>query len=401
MKKLLLLLLALAALYFVRSRYYGPRTVIEPQLRLSLTSNAEISVPFTLYDSFHFSIKNCEEEIHIKEISYSNDSVFFKLPVFGTEFKGELSTTMFEGEWHNYLKSETYTIPCRINLEKEFIRKHKESVDFSGTYRVEFKDAEGQITPAIAHFALTDNEVCGTFQTETGDYRYLSGRVSGKSMELSTFDGSHAFYFIAAMNEDETLDGVFRSGTHWVESWTAEKDLNYALSDMKKLTYLKEGFDKLAFSKPDIHGDTVTLEDSMFQNKVVIVQVLATWCPNCMDESRFLAKMYEKYHSKGLEIIGLDFEKDTSFGYYQKRVKRFSQDLNIEYPILLGGPSNKHEAQKSLPMLNKILSYPTAIFLDRNGEIVEIHTGFAGPGTGKAYKVYIEETESLIQTLLN
>jgi len=51
-------------------------------------------------------------------------------------------------------------------------------------------------------------------------------------------------------------------------------------------------------------------------------------------------------------------------------------------------------------MLNHIMSYPTSIFLDKKGEIRKIRTGFYGPGTGKYYTEYTQNTNDFIQELL-
>jgi len=120
-----------------------------------------------------------------------------------------------------------------------------------------------------------------------------------------------------------------------------------------------------------------------------------------MDETRFLVELYQMYHGKGLEIIGLDFEIKPGMEYFRSRVKRFKKDLNVPYPVLLAGPASKEKAAESLPMLNHILSYPTAIFIDRKGQIREIHTGFTGPGTGDYYIKYSEEVNQLVQNMLS
>jgi len=57
-------------------------------------------------------------------------------------------------------------------------------------------------------------------------------------------------------------------------------------------------------------------------------------------------------------------------------------------------------AAKALPMLNKVISYPTAIFIDKKGKVREIHTGFSGPGTGEDDEQYKKETQELIEELL-
>jgi len=169
---------------------------------------------------------------------------------------------------------------------------------------------------------------------------------------------------------------------------------------MKELTYLKEGYDKIAFSFPDESGSLISLKDEKYQDKLVIVQIFGTWCPNCMDETRYLVDLHKKYHKRGLEIIGLDFEITPTLEYFKPRVERFRKDLEVPYDIVLAGHANKKKAAEALPMLNHILSYPTAIIIDRKGEIKEIHTGFSGPGTGEAYQNYEKEMEGLIESLL-
>jgi len=368
-------------------------------LKMPLAKDAELKVRVTWIDSFHLEIINAGERIPIENISYEGDSMFFKMPVFGTEFKGLRTGHIVKGFWYNYLKKGKYRIP--FTIEPELASQNTTNHDVTGRYRCEFKDADGNRTPAIAIFQQTGRDLVGTFQTETGDYRFLQGFVNGDVLQLSTFDGSHAFWFTAIVRDDSTLQGLFRSGTHWLESWQATRDEHTQLADMKALTYLKKGYSRLSFAKPDHEGKTISLDDSLYLNKPVIVQIMGTWCPNCMDETRFLVEMHNKYHSQGLEIVALDFEPDTSFNYFKKRAGQFTEALEVPYPILLAGLSKKEEAQKELPMLNKVISYPTAIFINRDGTIREIHTGFNGPGTGQMYKNYCHETEELIKEMID
>ncbi len=224
--------------------------------------------------------------------------------------------------------------------------------------------------------------------------------MDGKQLKLSTFDGAHAFLFVADLSDEGNMKGTFWSGNRFKQNWSASKNENASIRGMKELTFLKEGYGELAFSFPDASGSLVSLEDKVYQNKVVIVQIFGTWCPNCMDETRYLVELYNKYHQEGLEIIGLDFEMEPGLEYFKPRVERFKRDLQVPYNIVLAGSSNKKEAAEALPMLNHILSFPTAIIIDRKGEVQEIHTGFSGPGTGQAYLNYKKEMEELIEGLI-
>ena len=46
-----------------------------------------------------------------------------------------------------------------------------------------------------------------------------------------------------------------------------------------------------------------------FKDKVVLVQLMGSYCPNCLDETKFYSKYYEANKDKGLEIVALAFEK--------------------------------------------------------------------------------------------
>ena len=138
--------------------------------------------------------------------------------------------------------------------------------------------------------------------------------------------------------------------------------------------------------------------DERFKDKVTIIQIMGSWCPNCMDESRYYTELYNKYNSAGLEVVGLSFERSDEFEIAKKVLGKALLDLNIPYPVLIAG--TPRESSKQLPWLTPIKSYPTSIFIDKNGNVVKIHTGFYGPGTGSLYTEFCTETEGLINELL-
>ena len=354
------------------------------------------------FNSDVFVFSNDEEKIEATEIEYSGDSIHITMPVFGSEFKGLIGSNSISGYFYNYNKGGEYKIPfvASYGIKERFEVEEKGTSDISGTWDAFFLSTGGDSTKTIASFRQSGSMVKGTFFTEIGDYRYLEGVMDGNQLKLSTFDGAHAFLFTADLGEDGNMVGIFRSGHTFKQNWIASKNENAKIRGMKELTYLKEGYDKLTFSFPNVEGRLISLEDEKYQNKVVIAQIFGTWCPNCMDETRYLVDLHNKYHSKGLEIIGLAFETTPTLEYFKPRVERFKNDLNVPYELILAGPANKRKAAEALPMLNHILSYPTAIIIDRMGEIQEIHTGFSGPGTGEAYSIYKKEMEELIEKLL-
>ena len=120
-----------------------------------------------------------------------------------------------------------------------------------------------------------------------------------------------------------------------------------------------------------------------------------------MDETAYLSKFYDRNKNKDVEILGLAFERTTDFEKSKKNIERLKNRFNVGYDLLITGFTNdKEDAAKALPMLNKVVAFPTMIIIDKKGEVRKIHTGFSGPGTGKHYIEFVNEFEKLISDLI-
>jgi hypothetical protein len=102
-----------------------------------------------------------------------------------------------------------------------------------------------------------------------------------------------------------------------------------------------------------------------------------------------------------VEVIGLAFERSDKPEVANPKIKRMITRFGIEYPIVLAGTNTDAATSKALPMLNKVMSYPTTIFVDKHGKVREIHTGFNGPGTGKYYEEYVADFNTLMDKLIS
>jgi thiol-disulfide isomerase/thioredoxin len=371
---------------------------------VALDLNNEVELPFLMEvtSSTTAKVYNAEEVIEIDEITYENDSVYIKTPVFQAYLVAKINE---DGSLTgNYVKEalNRYVPFVATQSEVRFEANTQATSDVSGNWETVFSpDSEEDRYIAKGIFKQTGHKVAGTFETTTGDYRFLEGVVSGNELKLSTFDGAHAFMFTATVT-DSTMIGTFYSGNHWQEPFTAKRNPDYELPDANSLTYLKEGYDKVAFSFPDANSNLISLEDERFKNKVVLVQLMGTWCPNCLDESKYLSKYYQEHQVDGLEIVALAFEYVKTEDQAFKNIQRLQDRIGISYPILLAqtGTSNKAKAQEKLPMLNQVLSYPTTIFIDKKGQVRKIHTGFNGPATGEKYTQFTAEFEGFVGALL-
>jgi thiol-disulfide isomerase/thioredoxin len=355
---------------------------------------------------YAINLVNGEEKILVDDVTVRNDSLMATMHIFDSEIRAKIINDgqRLSGVFvKNYLRN--YELPFSAEVNSGFRFEPISEVsqyDLNGRYAVSFvPDKNGEPYQAIGEFESYGNDLSGTFLTPTGDYRYLQGNLINDQVFLSAFDGNHAFLFKAQLKEDSLINGEFWSGPAWHEQWAGVKNQEAVLPDPHTLTYLKPGYDKITFSFPGLDGDTVRLEDEKYKDKVVILQIFGTWCPNCMDETRFLAEWYRNNQNQPVEIIGLAYEQKADFQYARERVNVMIEKLNVPYDFVIAGTSNKKEASKTLPMLNHIMSFPTMIILDKEGNVERIHTGFSGPGTGIHYEQFVESFNELMKELLS
>jgi thiol-disulfide isomerase/thioredoxin len=350
---------------------------------------------------YRLEIYNAEEIIHVDEIRIKNDSIFIKFPVFEGYIAGTFSETRIEG---NFIKeSLDRIVPFEANFgnDNRFETLREPNQNLTGIWEAEFEGGTPDAYMAQGIFIQNNNLVMGTFRTTTGDYRYLQGVLDGDSLKLSTFDGAHAFLFVAEVL-DSTLVGNFYSGNHSKEVWIAKRNPSFELPPEDPLTFLTNGFDTMSFSFPDTSGNMVSLNDPEFGNSIKIVQIMGTWCPNCLDETKFFVDYLKNNPNPEIKFIALAFEYAKTPEGAIKAIKRLKKRIGVPYPILLAqyGSSNKISAQEKLPMLNHVLSYPTTLFIDRKGVIRKINTGFNGPATGEKYQEFKWEFDRIVKQLL-
>lgn len=273
---------------------------------------------------------------------------------------------------------------------------------FAGRWSVDFSSSD---EPAVGEFTAGPGggrELAGTFLTTVGDYRFLGGSVDadGRTMRLHVFDGAHAFLFVATRGDDGTLAGDFWSRDVWHETWTARRDASASLPDGFGLTAWNADVDlgSLRFPTPD--GDLVALDDARFAGRPRIIEIFGTWCPNCNDATEYLVELHDRYARRGLSVLGLAFEYSGDPTLDAERVKAYARHHDIEFPILIAGTADKAKASAALPIVDRVRAYPTLIFMDADGAVRAIYTGFNGPATGERHEKLREDVERIIESML-
>ncbi|WP_282111742.1 TlpA family protein disulfide reductase [Maribacter stanieri] len=374
-------------------------------VELDVMDNQELPFNLTVAKkddgSYKMQIYNAEEVIDVDEIEIKGDSIRMQTPVFEGYLVGTFTENKIQGQFIKESLDRIVPFTAVYGIEDRFPAKlDKTERNVTGIWETYFSPDLEEEYVGKGIFLQEDSKVTGTFRTTTGDYRFLEGILDGDSLKLSSFDGAHAFLFTAKVT-DSSMNGNFYSGNHFKEPFVANRNDGFELPNPDSLTFLNEGYDKLAFSFPDSDGNMISLSDKKYQNKVVIVQLMGTWCPNCLDETKFLVD-YLKQDSN-VEVIGLAFESSKTKEIAFKAINRLKERVAVNYSILLAqyGSYDKKKAQEKLPMLNHILSYPTTIFIDKNGDVRKIHTGFNGPATGEKYIEFKKDFNALITQLSN
>jgi peroxiredoxin len=351
-------------------------------------------------------VVNEPEKMLVDDVRQVKDSLFVNMPLFESSFKLKIvSKDSLSGTWTKKGSKQDVVMPftASARIPYRFAALNGDAKQqVQGKWAVNLIKKEDPATAAIGEFLQQGNKVSGSILTPSGDYRYLSGIVTGDELFLSTFDGVHAMVFTAKVNKDSITNGQIISSNAPVQNWNARKD------DAAKLSYnndlrLKDGEDgTLNFSFKDLNGKQVSINDEKYKNKVVIIQLLGSWCPNCMDETEFLSEYYNENKNRGVEVIGIAYEYTTDEKRSKYSLGKFQKRFNLKYPLLIApvALSDPQKTEKTLPQLTKISVFPSTIILDRSGKVSSITSDFSGPGTGEHYTRYKAEFEKKIDKLL-
>lgn len=108
--------------------------------------------------------------------------------------------------------------------------------------------------------------------------------------------------------------------------------------------------------------DGTPVDLAQMRGKVVLIDFWATWCPYCRDEMPDLVAAYERFHPKGLEVIGVSLDQDKN------ALLSYTQGNGMEWPEYFDGGNNR------IARPNGITGIPTMWLIGRDGALLYTDT---------------------------
>ena len=121
------------------------------------------------------------------------------------------------------------------------------------------------------------------------------------------------------------------------------------------------------FSSENSDGNVLSL--NQFKGKTVLLDFGAAWCGPCKEEIPEVKRIFDKYHSKGLEIIGVSFDKDKTI--WKENIKNEKLDWHHIYE----GNENWRLENGSISKSYRVQAIPAYILIDENGIIIDRYRG--------------------------
>jgi Peroxiredoxin len=351
-------------------------------------------------ESVSVTIMNGEERVKLSGVYYVEDTVIIPIDSYDTHLRAKITGDKMEGLFiRNYIDDDT---GIAFKAEKKNTRfdpvKDPINISLDGRWDVYYYN-NNDSTRNVGIFESNNGIITGSILTNTGDLRFLEGVYTKAGAQLSTFGGLSPTLIQLNFHDENTFEGLFY-GANRSFRIVGKRNDKAALTSGYYTTIMKYGMHSLSFSLPNMDGEIISINDDRYKDKVVIVSALGTWCPNCLDEHAFLAEWYKENKHRGVEVIGLAFERKDDFEYAQTTINRFKQQHGIDYEILYAGRVGTANVMKVLPELDGFFSYPTTIIIDKQGKVKKIHSGFSGPATGIFYEEFKKEFNEIVDGLL-
>ncbi|MGA3242997.1 MAG: TlpA disulfide reductase family protein [Bacteroidota bacterium] len=349
---------------------------------------------------------NGSEQTPIPEIHQSGDSLTFVFSEYGAVMRsvwksGRLTGTSFRFR-KDTVKNAFEASPVS-GVDEGAKSNANPDVPLVGKYQVFQKNRDGIDSGSVATFWSRGDSVFGTIIASDGDLGLMGGKQNGNTVQLGRFSGWQGQMIELTRAQNQWSGTLYYRMPPSVAVTLEQRSSKTLGPSSEKKTALRDPRKPFAFSGVTVMGDTITNLDKRFKGKVVIIDIMGTWCHNCMDASPLLQKLFTEFNKQGLEVVGLSLELTDDFNAARKNLLLYEERYGITFPVLYSGSLDNANVEARLrAQLNNFFAYPTTLFVGRDGTVQLIHEGFKGPGTGEEYQnevnLYYETVQKLLKT---
>ena len=325
---------------------------------------------------------------------------------YAVTFHGQIVGDQLNGNYSADNGRFSYPVTLRPASKEAAVRTAANAPNIGGTWIIPTESPKGEHAWRLV-IRQNGVDVSATILRVDGDTGTLHGSYQDGRFVVSHFQEVRPAMLEITPERDNTLTLKFFSthvsappGTAFV-LWHAVRPGQVASTpqpdDFAAHTVVRDPRQPFPFSGKDLDGKLVTNLDPRFRGKVVLVNITGSWCPNCHDEAPFLAELYSKYHAQGLEIVALDFEEPEQITNLT-RLHAFIQRYKLDYTFLIAGiPA---ELNQKLPQVENLNAWPTTFFLNRQGHVRRVETGFPSSGSTEYHSdvkaAYVQSIETLL-----
>jgi hypothetical protein len=329
-----------------------------------------------------------------------NDSLIIPMFGFDITLKMAIGKEKMSGELIKHYRNQSYTFKAEYGLPRYEIPEETNPVEVGSRWAMKVNAGQSSEYPAVGLFEQDGNRVSGTIMTKVSDYRFFEGKVEGNELVMSTFDGVHSFVLKGVYDEaSDTWSGELILDNGYAQKWEAKEDESAELPDPFEMVDLsgkniKPDFEKLsALASQKIEAGT-------YDGKVLIIQLMGTWCANSQDQSWYLRDWYAENKNRDVEILAVNYEANYSPEYGNQRISTYKERLGLEYKMILGGRLSKTRAADPFPFMDQIEAFPTLVIIDKEGYARHVHSYFTGPATGEYYEDFDRRFNAIIDELV-
>ena len=272
-------------------------------------------------------------------------SIFIEAGLINVEiYKDSIHTSKVEGTYNN-------------SVFNDYKNKYQEKIEAVETVNAEFLNSK------------QDLEVLKKLQTKRDSLRSQLKNFGYEFIETNN-NSDFSLYILDGLTSQkgfdfELADSAFKTIKTSIKTKNESNQLisnriKQKIENSPNKGKIKIGMQAPDFSAPNPEGKQVTLSD--IKGKVTIVDFWASWCKPCRIENPNLVKLYDKYHSKGLEIISVSLERGNQKAFWIEAIKK---DQLSWYNV-----SNLKFWQDPIAQAYSVNSIPATFILDENGALI-------------------------------